>query len=69
MVRGASKEQLEAAKEAGRGALKGAAREKLQDLLGGQQAPAEGATDDQAQQAAPKRPEDQLKEKLKGLLR
>jgi AsmA protein len=69
MVRGASKEQLEAATAAGRGALKGAAREKLQDLLGGQQAPAEGATDDQAQQAAPKRPEDQLKEKLKGLLR
>jgi hypothetical protein len=68
-VRGASKEQLEAAKEAGRGALKGAAREKLQDLLGGQQAPADGATGDQAQQGAPKRPEDQLKEKLKGLLR
>lgn len=35
MVRGVSKEQLEAAKEAGREALKEAARDKLQDLLGG----------------------------------
>jgi AsmA protein len=71
MVRGATKEQLEAAKETGREALKGAAREKLQELLGGkgQQPPAEGATGDQSQQAAPKKPEDQIKDALKGLLR
>jgi len=71
MVRGASKEQLEAAKEAGREALKGAAREKLQELMGGkgEQAPGEGAAGDQAAEAAPKRPKDQLKETLKGLLR
>jgi AsmA protein len=68
MARAASKEQL----EAGREALKGAAQEKLQELLGGkrEKAPAEGqATGDQAQPAAPKRREDQVKDALKGLLR
>jgi AsmA protein len=72
MVRGTTREQLEAAKETGREALKGAAREKLQELLGGskgEQAPTEGATGEQAQQAAPKKPEDQIKDRLRGLLR
>ena len=67
MVRGASKEQLEAGGEA----LKETAREKLQELLG--KGEKKGATDgqagDQAQQAAPKRREDQVKDALKGLLR
>ena len=71
MVRGASKEQLEAAAKAGREALKGNAREKLQELLGGkgQDAPAQPEGADQAQQAAPKKSKDQLKDALKGLLR
>jgi len=70
MVRGATKEQLQQAKEAGREALKGAAREKLQDLLGGKEKDGGGApSGDPTQQAAPKKPEDQLKETLKGLLR
>jgi len=68
MVRGATKEQLKAAKEAGREALEGAARDKLQDLLGGKKS-GEAAGDDQTQQAAPKAPKDQLKDTLKGLLR
>jgi AsmA protein len=67
MVRGTTKEQL----EAGREALQGAARGKLEELLGGkgEQAPAQGEAGDQAQQAAPKRREDQVKDALKGLLR
>jgi hypothetical protein len=58
------KEQVEAVKATAREA----AKSKLQELLGGKQeaAPASG----QAQQAAPARkPEDELKDKLKGLLR
>jgi AsmA protein len=67
MVRGATKEEL----QAGREALKGAAREKLQELLGGKQQPAQPGQGggEAAQQAAPKRPEDQLKDALKGLVR
>jgi AsmA protein len=66
MVRGATKEQL----QAGREALKGAGREKLQELLGGKPQPAQpGQGGEAAQQAAPKRPEDQLKDALKGLVR
>ncbi len=67
MVRGATKEQLEAVKKGGTEALKG----KVEELLGGKkegQAPPPGG--DQAQQAAPsKKPEDVLKEKLKGFLK
>ena len=70
MVRGATKEQLEAAKEAGREALQEAAREKLQELLGGKDKKSgEAPSGDQTQQAAPKEPKDQLKETLRGLLR
>ena len=60
-----SKEQLEAAK----GVAKEAAKQKLQELLGGQEG-GEGPPGDQAQPAAPsKKPEEVLKEKLKGLFR
>ncbi len=70
MVRGATKEQLEAAKEAGREALQEAARGKLQELLGGKDKKSgEAPSGDQTQQAAPKEPKDQLKETLRGLLR
>lgn len=71
MVRGVSKEQLEAAKQAGREALKDAARDKLQDLLGGkaERKSGEAASGDEDQQAAPRAPKDQLKDALKGLLR
>ena len=65
------KEQLEAAKEAARAAAKEALKgAKLQDLLGGpnQGQPKPGG--DQSQPAAPaKKPEDQFREQLKGLLR
>jgi AsmA protein len=58
------KEQVEAVKES----AKEAAKAKLQDLLGGKKEAAPGG--DQAQQAAPsKRPEDELKDKLKGLFK
>jgi AsmA protein len=81
MVRGTTKEQLEAAKRAGKEAVEGAARGKLEALLGGRGAPAEAKDGqpggEQAQQLAPKppqderpkRPEDELKTKLKELLR
>ncbi|MCC7547381.1 MAG: AsmA family protein [Burkholderiales bacterium] len=71
MVRGATKERLDAAKQAGREAVEGAAREKLQELLGGkqEQKPDDAAGGEQTQQAAPKRPQDQLKDTLRGLLR
>lgn len=71
MVRGVSKEQLEAAKQAGREALQDAARDKLQDLLGGKadRKSGEASSGDEGQQAAPKAPKDQLKDALKGLLR
>ena len=66
MVRGASKEELGAAAKAGREALKGNAKEKLQELLGGkQQAPAQP----EGGEAAPKNSKEQLKDTLKGLLR
>lgn len=70
MVRGATKEQLKAAEKAGKEALKETARDKLQELLGGKNAkdaaPAEGQQGD----AAPKRkPEDKLKDSLKGLFK
>jgi AsmA protein len=69
MVRGTSKEQLEAGKEA----IEGAARGKLEELLGrrgGAEQAKEGQPGgEQAQQAAPKRPEDELKGKLKELFR
>jgi AsmA protein len=58
------KEQVEAVKET----AKEAAKAKLQELLGGKKEAAPGA--DQAQPAAPsKRPEDELKDKLKGLFK
>ncbi len=70
MVRGASREQLEAAAKAGREALKGNAKEKLQELLGGKQpAPAQSESGEAAQHAAPKNSKEQLKDTLKGLLR
>ena len=70
MVRGATKEQLEAAKEAGREALQEAARGKLQELLGGKDKKSgEAPSGDETQQEAPKAPKDQLKETLRGLLR
>jgi len=65
------KEQLEAAKQAARAAAKEALKgAKLQDLLGGsnQEQPKSGGG--QSQPAAPaKKPEDQVREQLKGLLR
>jgi len=58
------KEQVEAVKES----AKEAAKSQLKELLGGKQETAPGGA--QAQPAAPsKRPEDELKDKLKGLLR
>jgi AsmA protein len=73
MVGGATKEQLEAAKRTGKEALEGTARGKLDELLGrrgGQDEVKEGQpAGEQAQQAAPKRPEDELKGKLKELFR
>jgi AsmA protein len=58
------KEQVEAVKETAKEALKS----QLKDLLGGKKEAAPGG--DQAQPAAPaKRPEDELKEKLKGLFK
>jgi AsmA protein len=60
------KEQFEAVK----GTAKEAARQKLQELLGGDQKEGETQAGSQAQQAAPsKKPEEELKEKLKGLFR
>ena len=76
MLSGASKEQLDAAKDMAKEALKGKMEDIRKQLLDGQnksapeqgQPPAPGG--DQAQPAAPaKRPEEKLKEKLKGLLR
>jgi len=74
MVGGATKEQLEAAKRTGKEALEGAARGKLEELLGGRngsegEPPQEQQGGEQAQQAAPKRPEEELKGKLKELFR
>ncbi|HZP86845.1 MAG TPA: AsmA family protein [Burkholderiales bacterium] len=74
MVREATKEQLQAAKEAGKAALKDAARTKLQELLGGKAAPppSSGGTGSANQsEAAPRKekPEEQLKQRLKDLLR
>ena len=71
MVRGATKEQLDAAKEAGREALKDAARDKLQDLLGGKREKNAGDAGggEQVEKAAPKAREEQLKDALRGLLR
>ncbi|HEU5282850.1 MAG TPA: AsmA family protein, partial [Burkholderiales bacterium] len=73
MVRGTSKEQLEAAQRAGKEALEGAARGKIEELIGrrgGAEEAKEGQPGgEQAQQAAPKRPEDELKGKLKELFR
>jgi AsmA protein len=58
------KEQVEALKETAREA----AKSKLEEFLGGKKAPPAGG--DQPQQAAPsKQPEDQLKDKLKGLFK
>ena len=72
MVRGATKEQLKAGKEA----LKETARDKLQELLGGkgakQAAPGAAPQGDAAQPngATPKRkPEDKLKDSLKSIFR
>jgi AsmA protein len=63
MLGGASKEQLESAKEMAKGALKS----QLKDLMGGQKEAAPGG---QAQPAAPAKPsEDELKQKLKGLFK
>ena len=76
MLSGANKEVL---KELAKDALKEGGKAQLKDLgkalLGGEKEPAppsgEAATGDQAQPPAPakKKPEDELKEKLKGLLR
>lgn len=76
MLSGANKEAL---KEIAKDALKEGGKAQLKDLgkqlLGGEKAPApsgeQPADGDQAQPAAPakKTPEDELKEKLKGLLR
>jgi AsmA protein len=76
MLSGANKEAL---KEMAKDALKEGGKAQLKDLgkalLGGEKAPAtsgdQPANGDQAQSAAPakKKPEDELKEKLKGLLR
>jgi AsmA protein len=76
MLSGANKEAL---KELAKDALKEGGKAQLKDLgkalLGGEKAPApsgeQPANSDQAQPAAPakKKPEDELKEKLKGLLR
>lgn len=64
MLGDATKEQLEATKEAAKGALKS----QIKELLGGEQRTAPGA--DQAQPAQPaKRSSDELKDKLKGLFR
>jgi AsmA protein len=61
----AGKEQLEAAKAG----VKETAKKELEKLLGGKPGE-EAAAGEQAQQAAPsKKPEEQLKEKLKGLFR
>jgi AsmA protein len=72
MVRGATREQLEAVKKQGTEALKEAARSKLDELLGspgGAGRSPDGTPADGAKQAAPaKKPEDVLKERLKGLL-
>jgi AsmA protein len=65
MLGGMSKEQVESVKETAKEAVKS----QLKDLLGGKQesTPPGG---DQGQQAAPaKRPEDELKQKLKGLFK
>jgi len=60
------KEQFEAVK----GTAKEAARQKLQELLGGGAKEGETQSGSQAQPAAPtKKPEEELKEKLKGLFR
>jgi hypothetical protein len=73
MVRGSTKEQLDAAKRAGKEAVEGAVRGKLEGLLGDRGGPDEAKEGqpggEQAQQAAPKRPQDELKGKLKELLR
>lgn len=62
----AGKEQLEAAKAT----VKETAKRELEKLLGGKPGGEEAAAGDQAQQAAPaKKPEEQLKDKLKGLFR
>jgi len=76
MLSGANKEAL---KEMAKDALKEGGKAQLKDLgkalLGGEKAPApsgeQPANGDQAQPAAPakKKPEEELKEKLKGLLR
>ncbi len=76
MLSGASKEALkETAKEMLKGSTKGQLRELGKQLLGGR-SPAEAKSGtaapggDQPQPAAPaKKPEDQIKDKLKGLLR
>jgi AsmA protein len=73
MVGGSTKEQLDAAKRMGKEALEKGARGKLEGLLGRRGGPDEAKEGEpggeQAQQAAPKRPEDELKSKLKKLLR
>lgn len=64
------KEQLEAAKQAARSAAREALKSKVQDLLGGPNKDQPAAGGDQSQPAAPStKPEDRIKEKLKGLLR
>jgi AsmA protein len=72
MVRGATREQLEAVKKQGAEALKEAARSKLDELLGsrgGAGGSPDGAPADGAKQSArAKKPEEVLKERLKGLL-
>lgn len=74
MVRGATKEQLKAAEKAGKEALKETARDKLQELLGGKgaknAAPADGKPGEAQSDAVPKRkPEDKLKDSIKGLFK
>jgi AsmA protein len=62
----AGKEQQEAVKAT----VKEAAQKQLEKLLGGKPKPSDAGGGDQAQPGAPaKKPEEQLKEKLKGLLR
>jgi AsmA protein len=62
----AGKEQLEAAKTTAKETVK----KELEKLLGGKPGDEQAPAGDQAQQAAPsKKPEEQLKEKLKGLFR
>jgi AsmA protein len=62
----AGKEQLEAAKTTAKETVK----KELEKLLGGKPGDEQAPAGDQAQQAAPsKKPEEQLKEKLRGLFR